>query len=76
MGSGFGDVLTGDTGGNEIWGGAGDDAIAGGGGSDRLFGGSGNDTLVSVRPRRLLLLRLPPFGELEHLELMRVGVWH
>ncbi len=31
---------------------------------------------VSVRRRRLLLPRLPPFGELEQLELMRVGVWH
>lgn len=34
--------------------------------------------LISVRERRrrLLLPRSPPFGELEQLELMRVGVWH
>lgn len=31
---------------------------------------------ASVRRRRLLLPRLPPFGELEQLELMRVDVWH
>ena len=31
---------------------------------------------VSVRRRRLLLPRLPPFGEFKDLELMHVGVWH
>jgi len=43
-GSGFNDVLIGDTGANVLTGGDGDDRLDGGGGTDRLVGGNGNDS--------------------------------
>ena len=42
-GSGFNDVLIGDTGANVLTGGDGNDRLDGGGGADRLVGGNGND---------------------------------
>ena len=42
-GSGFNDVLIGDTGANVLTGGDGNDRLNGGGGADRLVGGNGND---------------------------------
>jgi Ca2+-binding RTX toxin-like protein len=45
VGSGFGDVLTGDAADNRLTGRAGDDLLRGGGGADLLVGGQGADTL-------------------------------
>ena len=45
VGSGYGDVLGGDDGGNRLDGGDGDDVLDGGAGADRLDGGAGVDTV-------------------------------
>ena len=45
LGSGYGDVLGGDSGGNRLDGGDGDDMLDGGVGADRLLGGGGDDVL-------------------------------
>jgi Ca2+-binding RTX toxin-like protein len=45
FGSGFDDLLIGDTGDNVLRGQGGDDTLKGGGGSDQLLGGLGNDTV-------------------------------
>ena len=45
VGSGYGDVLGGDDGGNRLDGGDGDDMLDGGIGADRLHGGAGMDTV-------------------------------
>ena len=45
LGSGYGDVLGGDSGGNRLDGGDGDDMLDGGVGADRLDGGDGDDML-------------------------------
>ncbi len=46
IGSGFDDILTGNTASNALTGGDGNDVLSGGDGSDSLFGGQGNDTLT------------------------------
>jgi Ca2+-binding RTX toxin-like protein len=48
MGSGFNDVITGDSNANTLWGLAGDDILTGGLGADVLKGGAGNDTFIYV----------------------------
>ena len=45
VGSGYGDILTGDDGANRLDGGAGDDFISSGASDDSLWGGAGNDWL-------------------------------
>ena len=46
VGSGFGDVLTGDSGANALYGQGGNDVLTGGAGQDTLGGGVGNDSFV------------------------------
>ena len=46
IGSGYNDVLTGNTGANRIDGGVGRDTITGGGGADTVLGGDGDDLFV------------------------------
>ena len=46
VGSGFGDVLTGDSGANALYGQGGNDVLTGAAGQDTLGGGAGNDSFV------------------------------
>ena len=52
LGSGYGDVLGGNSGANRLDGGDGDDILDGGAGADRLLGGAGMDTVSYARSDR------------------------
>ena len=56
-GSGFADILTGNSGDNSLWGGAGDDTLRGGTGNDTLYGGAGVDTLYGEAGADLFFLQ-------------------